>query len=540
MKGLMQNWPLLVPKILDHAALHHGQREMVARLIEGPIHRTTYSQIHSRVRKLARALSRLGVKPGDRVATLGVNTHRHIEAWYAIIGAGGICHTVNPRLFAEQIAYIITHAEDCALFVDLSFVPLIEALKDHIASVKTIIIMTDRAHMPQTTLPQALCYEELIAAERDDFDWVPREEDDAAGLCYTSGTTGKPKGVLYSHRSTLLHTMMTANADVMGFRSTDCILPIVPLYHANAWGIVYSAPMQGAKLVLPGPKLDPVSIYELLDQERVTCTAAVPTVWLGLLAYLKDKNMPLRWLKRMVIGGAAAPPAMIERLEGGFGIEVIHAWGMTELSPMGTWGSLKSGMEDLSPAEKLAIKSKQGRGVFGVELRLENDAGEPLAWDGKTAGHLKVRGPAVAAQYFKGDGGDILDRDGWFDTGDIAMIDAQGVMQITDRAKDVIKSGGEWISSIEIENIAVGHPDVAEAAVIGVPHPKWDERPLLIVVRRPAAALDRDGMINFLEGRIAKWWMPDDVVFVDEIPHTATGKIQKVTLRQMYKDYRWP
>jgi len=540
MKGLMQEWPLVVSKILDHAALHHGTREVVTRLVEGPLHRTTYGEIHSRARKLARALKRLGVLRGDRVGTLAWNTHRHLESWYGIAGAGAVYHTVNPRLFAEQIVYIINHAGDRCLLVDLTFVPLLEGLKDKLPSVETYVIMTDAAHMPQTSLPNAVAYEDLVARENDDFAWERVDEGDAVGLCYTSGTTGNPKGVLYSHRSTVLHTFMVTNADTMAFRSRDTVLPVVPMFHANAWGIAFSAPMQGSKLVLPGCRLDPVSVYELLDSEKVTCAAAVPTIWLGLVSFLKEKNLKLPWLNHLVVGGSAMPPAIIEALELDYGVSVCHAWGMTEMSPFGTLGSLKAGMDELPFAERLAIKCKQGRALFGVEMRLIGEGGAVLPWDGKSSGHLQVRGPAVAARYFREEGGTILDKDGWFDTGDIASIDPDGVMQITDRTKDVIKSGGEWISSIEIENIAVGHPAVAEAAVIGIKHPKWDERPLLVIVLKPGAGLDKAGMLAYLEGRIAKWWMPDDVVFVKELPHTATGKLQKVTLREQFRDFVLP
>jgi fatty-acyl-CoA synthase len=539
MKGLMQDWPLTVPRILDHAAINHGAREVVTRLVEGPVHRATYGEIHSRTRKLANALKRLGVRAGDRVGTLAWNTQRHMESWYAAAGLGAIYHTINPRLFAEQLIYIINHAEDRVILADLSFVTLLEGLSDKLPGVKAYVIMTDAAHMPQTRLPNAFAFEDLIAAESDAFDWVPVDENDAVGLCYTSGTTGDPKGVLYSHRSTVLHTFMTVNADVMGFRSRDSVLPVVPMFHANAWGIAFSAPMQGAKLVLPGAKLDPGSLYELLDQERVTAAAAVPTIWLALLAHLKDKALPLPWMRHLIIGGAAAPRAMLETLEREFGIDVCHAWGMTELSPLGTLGSLKAGMDTLPFEEQLVIKAKQGRGLFGVEMRITDEEGRTLPRDGKTGGHLQVRGPSVASRYFKKEGS-ALTAEGWFDTGDIATICPEGVMQITDRAKDMIKSGGEWISSVEIETLAMCHPAVAEAAVIGVKHPKWDERPLLIVVLKSGARLDKAEILAFLEGRIAKWWMPDDVAFVSALPHTATGKVLKTALREQFRDFALP
>jgi len=540
MKGLMQDWQLTVPKILDHAALHHGDGEVVTRTIEGPIVRITYAALRRRVKKLANALRKLGVEPGDRIATMAWNTQRHMESWYALAGLGAVCHTVNPRLFPDQIVYIINHAEDKILMLDLSFVPLLEQIAEKLPSIKTIIIFTDRAHMPKTQLTNVLCYEDLIAPESEDFEWVPVREDDACGLCYTSGTTGNPKGVLYSHRSNVLLAMMATNADVMGLRCVDSILPVVPMYHANAWGIVFSGPMQGAKLVLPGAKLDGESLCELFTTEEVTFTAGVPTVWLGLVAHLEQKGTSLPHLKRLMTGGSAVAPSLIETLERDHGIEVYHCWGMTELSPIGTYGGMKRAMLTMCETERFAFKAKQGRAPFGVEMTIMDDEDRIQPCDGKTFGRLMVRGAAVVGRYFKEEGRDILDGGGWFDTGDIATIDEHGFMQITDRAKDVIKSGGEWISSIEIENLALGHPAVAEAAVIGVPHPKWDERPLLIVVKKPGAALERADLLRFLEGKIVKWWMPDDVAFIEELPHTATGKIQKTALRALFKDYVLP
>lgn len=540
MKGLMQDWPLLVPNILDHAGIYHAEREIVTRTVEGPIHRHTYADLHSRARKVAKALTRLGVKRGDRIATLAWNTHRHMEAWYGIMGAGAICHTINPRLFPEQIVYIANHAEDTYIFVDLTFVPILEGICKELKSVQGIIIMTDAGHMPQTALPNVHCFEELLRAEDDDFEWVKVEENDACGLCYTSGTTGNPKGVLYSHRANVIHALVTTSGDAFGLRSVDSVLPVVPMFHANAWSLAFSAPLTGAKMVMPGAKMDGASIYELLEGEGVTFTAAVPTVWLMLLTYLESEGKKLTTLKRVAIGGSACPRSMIEKFEENYGVEVMHAWGMTEMSPLGTIGALKAGMEWLPHEEKIRQKLKQGRPPFTVEMKITDDTGKELPRDGKAFGHLKVRGPAVAKGYFKGDGGEILDDEGWFDTGDVSTLDALGFMQITDRAKDVIKSGGEWISSIDLENAAVGHADVAEAAVIGVAHPKWDERPLLIVVRKPGSDVSKEGILNYLKDKVAKWWMPDDVVFVDEIPHTATGKIQKLTLRQQFHDYKLP
>ncbi len=540
MKGLMQDWPLRVSTIIDHAARFHGDREIVTRTVEGPITRTTYKEVHLRARKVAQALARLGIKEGDVVATMAWNTARHLEAWYGIMGLGAICHTLNPRLFAEQLIYIANHAEDQVIFVDLTFVPVLEAIQDKLPKVKTYVIFTDRAHMPTTTLANVLCYEEMVEAENGDYEWAKVDENSACGLCYTSGTTGNPKGVLYSHRSNVLHSMAANVGDALGMKSTDVMLPVVPMFHANAWGVAFAAPAVGAKLVMPGANMDGASIFELLDKEEVTVTAAVPTVWLMLLQYLEKTGATLPALNRVVIGGSAAPRSMIEIFEKKYDVKVFHAWGMTEMSPMGTLGALKAGMDKLPLEKQIDVKVKQGRAIFMVEMKITDDNGKELPSDGKAFGHLMVRGPAIAGAYLKGEGGNILDADGWFDTGDVATIDEQGYMQITDRAKDVIKSGGEWISSIEIENLAVGHPKVTEAAVIGVLHPKWDERPLLIVVPKEGEKPTKEEILHYMEGKIAKWWMPDDVVFVTEIPHTATGKIQKLTLREQFKDYKLP
>lgn len=540
MKGLMQDWPLRVTTIIDHAARFHGDREIVTRTVEGPIARTTYKQVHLRSRKVAQALTKLGVKEGDIVATMAWNTARHLEAWYGIMGMGAVCHTLNPRLFAEQLIYIINHAEDKIIFLDLTFVPILEGIADKLPNVKAYVIMTDKAHMPQTKLPNALCFEEIVEAEDGNFKWAEVDENAACGLCYTSGTTGNPKGVLYSHRSNVIHSMAANMGDALGMKSTDAILPVVPMFHANAWGIAFAAPAVGAKIVMPGANMDGQSIFELLDREKVSVTAAVPTVWLMLLQHLEKTGAELPALNRVVIGGSAAPRSMIEVFEEKYDVKVFHAWGMTEMSPMGTLGALKAGMEDLSLEKQIDVKVKQGRAIYTVEMKITDDDGNELPSDGKAFGHLMVRGPAIAGAYLKGEGGNILDKDGWFDTGDVATIDPQGYMQITDRAKDVIKSGGEWISSIEIENLAVGHPKVVEAAVIGVVHPKWDERPLLIVIPKEGEEPTKDEILRYMDGKIAKWWMPDDVVFVKEIPHTATGKIQKLALREQFKDYKLP
>jgi len=540
MKGLMQDWPLLVHTIIDHAAINHGEAEVVSRTIEGPMHRTNYAQINKRSRKLASALKRRGYGLGDVIGTMAWNGYRHMEAWYAIAGLGAVYHTLNPRLFEEQLDYIVNHGGDQLIFVDLTFVPLIEKLIARFTRVRDIVIMTDSAHMPDTSLKDAICYEELLAGGDDDFSWPQFDENTACGLCYTSGTTGNPKGVLYSHRSNVLHAMAVNFADTMAIKSTDVVLPVVPMFHANAWALTFAAPMAGAKMVMPGEKMDGESIYQLLTEQKVTFTAAVPTVWLMLLQYLEKAGGELPDLERVAIGGAACPPAVIDAFENKYGVRVMHAWGMTEMSPLGTLVSMKAGMEDLDEQALWAIKLKQGRSFYTVEMKTVDDDGSEQPRDGETSGALVVRGPAVSGEYYKGEGGQILDQEGWFDTGDVGTIDPHGFFQITDRSKDVIKSGGEWISSIDLENVAVGHEAVAEAAVIGIAHPKWDERPLLVVVLKPGAKAAKEDILGFLKGQIAKWWMSDDVAFVDEIPHSATGKIDKVTLRRKFEDYVLP
>ncbi len=539
MQGRMQDWPLTVDRIIDHAKSWHGGREIVTRSVEGPIVRTTYAEVHGRAKRVSNVLRNLGVQQGDRVATLAWNTARHIEAWYGIMGIGAVCHTLNPRLFSEQLFYIINHAEDRVIFTDLTFLPVLNQIRDQIPTVKQIIVFTDAAHMT-AELPGALCYETLVGEASDQCAWGGFDESTPAGLCYTSGTTGNPKGVQYSHRSNFLHTLVTMGADVLGIGARDTVLPVVPMFHANAWGVAFSAPAVGAKLVMPGQKLDGASIHELLETEQVTFSAAVPTVWQMLLQHLEATNGKLSSLKRVVIGGSAVPESIVRRFRDDYGVDVTHAWGMTETSPLGTQATPNAAIAAMSEEDQLRFKLKQGRPPLGIDLKLVNDEGERLPHDGSTFGKLMVKGPFVVGEYFRGDGGEILDGEGYFDTGDVATLDEHGFMQITDRSKDVIKSGGEWISSIEIENIAAGHPKAELAAVIGVFHPKWDERPLLLVKLKSGETATKEEFLKFLEGKIAKWWMPDDVVFVDDIPLGATGKIDKKLIRQRMADYKLP
>ncbi len=538
MLGLMQDWPLVISKIIDYAACQHGSREVVTRSVEGPVTRSDYASVRRRALRVAQRLVREGIAPGDRIATLAWNTARHLEAWYGITGAGAIYHTVNPRLFAEQIAWIIDHAQDRLVLVDLSFVPLLEALADKLPTVERYIVLTDSAHMPETKLRNAIAYEDWIGEVDGDFRWLDVDERAAAGLCYTSGTTGHPKGVLYSHRSNVLHSMALAAPDALGLASRSCILPVVPLFHANSWSIAFSAPMTGAKLVMPGARLDGASVFELLESEQVTCTAGVPTVWSMLLQYMEAEQRRLSSLQRLVVGGSAAPRSMIEKFEA-YGIEVFHAWGMTEMSPVGSIGSIKPVLGALRGDALIDVKCKQGFAPFTVEMKITDETGRPLPWDGNSFGRLKVKGPAVASAYYRSDDS-ILDEAGYFDTGDVATIDANGYMNITDRSKDVIKSGGEWISSIELENLAVGHPDVAEAAVIGVSHPKWGERPLLVITPKPGRSPRREDLLAFMSDKVARWWLPDDVQIVEALPHTATGKLDKVKLRERFRAHRLP
>jgi len=530
----MMDVPLLVSSLIRHADRHHGAVEIVTKTVEtGAVHRYTYREAHARARRLANALKKLGVQPGDRVATVAWNNFRHFEVYYAAAGSGAVIHTINPRLFPDQITYIANHAEDKVVFFDVNLAPLIEKLAPVLKSVQHWVAMTDRAHMPKI----GLCYEELIEAEKDDFDWPDFDENTAACLCYTSGTTGNPKGALYSHRSTIIHAYASALPDALNLSARDVILPVVPMFHVNAWGLPYACAMSGVKLVFPAHHLDGKSLHELFEKEEVTMSAGVPTVWLGLLNYMKEHKLRFTTLKRVVIGGSACPPAMLRSFQEEYGVEVLHAWGMTEMSPLGTATTFKAKHMKWSKEDRTKLQYKQGRALYGVDMRIVGEDGQELPWDGKAFGDLQVRGPWVIQSYFKGEGGDPL-KGGWFPTGDVCTIDADGYIQITDRSKDVIKSGGEWISSIDLENIAVAHPAIAEAAVIGVKHPKWDERPIVVAVKKPGQEVSRDELLKFYEGKIAKWWTPEDVVFVKELPHTATGKLSKLTLRQQMKDYK--
>jgi fatty-acyl-CoA synthase len=529
---------LRVAGIIEHAAKWHATAEIVSRLPEGGLHRYTYVDARGRSKQLANALLKLGVAAGDRVGTLAWNTHRHFELYYGVAGIGAVCHTINPRLFPEQLVYIINHAEDRLLFFDLTFLPLVERLAPVCPKVEKWVLMAPAAHLPAASAMPGLCsYEDLLAAETADYEWPMLDENTACSLCYTSGTTDQPKGVLYSNRSTVLHALGISLPDALNCSALDVIMPVVPMFHVNAWGLPYAAPINGAKLVLPGAGMDAASLYELFENEGVTFSAGVPTIWLGLLQFMREGQRKFRTLRRTVVGGSSCPPALMKAFEEELGVTILHAWGMTETSPLGTMASIKPQHAALSPADNLAVRSKQGRVVFGVDMKIVGDDGQELPHDGVAFGDLLVRGPWVVGDYFNSGTPGELTADGWFRTGDVATIDADGFMQITDRSKDVIKSGGEWISSIDLENLAVAHPAVAEAAVIGVPSAKWSERPLLVVVRRPGMDVSAEEMLDFFKGKVAKFCEPDAVEFVDQLPHTATGKLLKTQIRKDFAGY---
>jgi len=545
MLGLMQDQPLLISSLIEFAERHHGDAEIVSRRLEGDIHRTTWREISSRSRQVANALDAEGLRFGDRVATLAWNGYRHLELYYGVSGSGRVLHTINPRLHPDQIAWIANHAEDQILCFDLTFLPLVQAVHARCPMVKKWIALCDADRLPADSgIPNLASYETWMSQRSTGYVWPSFDENSASSMCYTSGTTGNPKAALYSHRSTLLHAYAAALPDVMTLSARDSVLPVVPMFHVNAWGIPYSAALVGAKLVFPGAALDGKSVYELLESEKVSFAAGVPTVWQMLLGHLQANDLRFSTLKRTVIGGSACPPAMIHAFQQQYGVEVLHAWGMTEMSPLGTLCTLKNKHLEMPVAQQTAIRMKQGRAIFGVDMKIVDVDGNELPWDGKAYGDLLVKGPWVVKEYFKGEGGGPLVPDangrGWFPTGDVATIDPDGFLQITDRSKDVIKSGGEWISSIDIENIAVAHPGIAMAACIGVAHPKWDERPIVVVVRRPGSEVTREELLAFYQGKTAKWQIPDDVVFVDAIPLGATGKILKTRLRESLRDYKLP
>jgi 3-(methylthio)propionyl---CoA ligase len=540
MLGLMQSQPLLISSLIEFADRHHGDGEIVSRRVEGDIHRYTWSAVADRSRQLANALDGMKLGFSDRVATLAWNGYRHLELYFGVSGSGRVLHTINPRLHPDQIAWIANHAEDQVLCFDMSFLPLVQAVHARCPTIKAYVAMCDADKLPKDSgIPNLLSYEAWIGSQPTNYEWPQFDENSASSMCYTSGTTGNPKAALYSHRSTTLHAYAAALPDVMGLSARDSVLPVVPMFHVNAWGIPYSAALTGCKLVFPGPAMDGKSIYELIEGEKVSYAAGVPTVWQMMLGHMKPAGLKFSTLKRTVIGGSACPPAMIHAFQEDFGVEVLHAWGMTEMSPLGTLNTLKNKQLSLPADEQMKIRLKQGRAIYGVDMKIVDAQGAELPWDGKTYGDLLVKGPWIVKEYFKGEGGDPL-VEGWFPTGDVATIDTDGFMQITDRSKDVIKSGGEWISSIDVENIAMAHPAIAMAACVGMPHPKWDERPIIAVVKKPGMEVSRDELIKFYDGKTAKWQIPDDVVFVDAIPLGATGKMQKMKLREQLKDYKLP
>ena len=542
MQSLMMDMPLTITSIMQHADRTYPHVEIVSVTADRPRHRCTYAEAFSRTRRLAGALDRYGIKQGDRIGTLAWNDYRHFELYYAVSGMGAIVHTINPRLFPGQLSYIISHAEDRILFVDPLILPTLEKLKDDMGKVEVLIVLCDAAKLPQTSMADIQSYETFIAGEADEFDWPHLDENSASSLCYTSGTTGHPKGVLYSHRSTVLHALTSTLPDVFGLSAREVVMPVVPMFHVNAWGMPYAAPLTGSKLVFPGAKMgDGETLQMLIETEGVSLAAGVPTIWLTLLDYLSKSGTSLDALDRIVVGGAACPLSIMDEFREKYGVTVRHSWGMTEMSPLGTVNTLLPGMEKLSKDALDKVRVKQGRAPYGMEMKVVDEDGRALAHDGKKAGLLKVRGHWVCRAYYNTDAeNDAHDQDGWFSTGDIATIDVDGYLQLTDRAKDVIRSGGEWISSIDLENIALGHPQVAEAAVIGVPHPRWDERPLLIIVKNEAAEITGEAMLAWLQDKVARLWLPDDVVFVEALPHSATGKILKTELRKQWKDYRLP
>ena len=540
MYGLMQQQSLLISSLIEFAERHHGDGEVVSRRVEGDVHRYTWADVANRSRQLANALDDLKLGQGDRVATLAWNGYRHLEMYFGVSGSGRVLHTLNPRLHPDQVVWIANHAEDQILCFDMTFLPLVQAVHARCTTVKHWVALCDADKLPMDTgIPNLTSYETLIGQQASTYVWPQLDENTASSMCYTSGTTGNPKAALYSHRSTLLHAYAAALPDVMCISARDAILPVVPMFHVNAWGIPYSAAMTGAKLVFPGPALDGKSVYELIEAEKVTFAAGVPTVWQMLLGHMKPAQLKFSSLKRTVIGGSACPPAMIDAFRDDYGVDVLHAWGMTEMSPLGTLCTLKNKHLSLPAEAQMKLRLKQGRAIFGVDMKIVNDAGQALPHDGKTYGDLLVKGPWIIREYFKQEGPPPL-IDGWFPTGDVATIDEDGFMQITDRSKDVIKSGGEWISSIDIENIAMAHPDVAMAACIGMPHPKWDERPVVCVVKKPGSALTSAELIKFYEGKTAKWQIPDDAIFVEAIPLGATGKMLKTKLREQLSGYKLP
>lgn len=540
MQGLMMDFPLTITSIMNHADRVHGSQEIVSVTRDNPRHRYTYSDSFKRVCQLANAMEAWGLSKSDRVATLAWNDYRHFETYYAAACSSYVCHTINPRLFPEQIVYIINHAEDQFVFLDPDFWPLVEQVAAQCPDVKGWVVMTTRDHMPETSVANVHCYEDLIEGQPDTYHWPEIDENDACALCYTSGTTGNPKGVLYSHRSTVLHTYATMMPDSMNISSADVVLPIVPMFHVNAWGNPYACPVAGAKMVMPGNKMgDGPTLAALINEEGVTMSAGVPTVWLNLLTHLRSTGERVDTLQRVVVGGSACPLSIMEEFDT-YGVDTRHAWGMTEMSPLGTSNSSGARRHQFDAETFANIRTNVGQPIFGVEVKITDDDNNELAWDGVAFGALKVRGPWICSSYFKLEGSDAHEDDGWFETGDVASIDPKGNVAITDRTKDVIKSGGEWISSIEVENCATGHPMVGEAAVIGRIHPKWGERPLLIVVKNGEGDVTPDELKAYLDGKIAKWWIPDDVQYIEDMPHTATGKIQKMKLREMFDDYEFP